>query len=573
VRKIRGSKSSPGVVSGPIFYFESSFLPIPKHFIRESDFDSEWERFQQAVQKSIAELTQVRDLVLHHLDEDHARIIDAQLIAVQDGEMCKSVRELMQRERKNIAWSYDEVMRRYEKLLLNSYSQYFKERTADLRDVKKRVIYHLIDQTDYHQPGIEQPSIIVTEKISPGDLIHIDHEMALGIITRFGGVDSHVGILARAFRVPYISNITQIDELVSYSEVILDADNEEILLDINEETRAKYRVRIREYANHRNKIITRKVANTTKDGIPFHIYINAGFVDEVKTLNPNLIQGIGLFRTEYLCIERNTIPSEEEQFQAYQTVLEKMKRLPVAFRVYDFGRDKILAMLDLDLLREDHLFDEWGGIGFLLDNPEILRTQLRALLRAGIYGNIQIMLPLVMSVQEVVKTKELLSQIQSELEKEGLPFPKQLQLGAMIETRRVLDELDELAREVDFFSIGTNDLALYLIGTSRDASVPKNYYHPQLFQALDKIVRAAKNANIPVNVCGEMASDRYALVGLAALGIHSISVSANALENISNVVRKLDTRSIRELSNEILIARDAATIYALLKNIYHEQVE
>jgi phosphotransferase system enzyme I (PtsI) len=573
VRKIRGSKISPGVVSGPIFYFESSFLPIPKHFIRESDFDSEWERFQQAVQKSIAELTQVRDLVLHHLDEDHARIIDAQLIAVQDGEMCKSVRELMQRERKNIAWSYDEVMRRYEKLLLNSYSQYFKERTADLRDVKKRVIYHLIDQTDYHQPGIEQPSIIVTEKISPGDLIHIDHEMALGIITRFGGVDSHVGILARAFRVPYISNITQIDELVSYSEVILDADNEEILLDINEETRAKYRVRIREYANHRNKIITRKVANTTKDGIPFHIYINAGFVDEVKTLNPNLIQGIGLFRTEYLCIERNTIPSEEEQFQAYQTVLEKMKRLPVAFRVYDFGRDKILAMLDLDLLREDHLFDEWGGIGFLLDNPEILRTQLRALLRAGIYGNIQIMLPLVMSVQEVVKTKELLSQIQSELEKEGLPFPKQLQLGAMIETRRVLDELDELAREVDFFSIGTNDLALYLIGTSRDASVPKNYYHPQLFQALDKIVRAAKNANIPVNVCGEMASDRYALVGLAALGIHSISVSANALENISNVVRKLDTRSIRELSNEILIARDAATIYALLKNIYHEQVE
>jgi phosphotransferase system enzyme I (PtsI) len=573
VRKIKGRKISPGIVSGPIFYFERSYLPVPKHFVQEADFDSEWERFKQAVQKSIAELTQVRDLVLNHLDENHARIIEAQLIAVQDQEMFKSVRELMQREKKNITWSYYEVMESYEKLLLNSYSQYFKERTTDLRDVKKRVIYHLTNQTDYNLPGIQQPSIIVSEKISPGDLIHIDHELALGIITRFGGVDSHVGILARAFRVPYISNIAQIDELVSYSEIILDADNEEILLNITEEIKKKYRVRIRKYADHRNKIITKKVANTTKDGIPFHIYINAGFVDEVNALNPNLIQGIGLFRTEYLCIERNTIPSEEEQVKAYKTVLDKMKRLPVVFRVYDFGRDKILAMLDLDLLREDHLFDEWGGIGFLLDNPEILQTQLRALLKASTSGDIQIMLPLVMSVLEVVKTKELLHRIQADLEQEGVSFRRNIQLGAMIETRRILDELEELAQEVDFFSIGTNDLALYLIGTSRDSSVPKNYYHPKLFQALDKIVRTATDANIPVNVCGEMASDRFALVGLAALGIHSISVSANALEIISNVVRKLDIQLTQELSDKILRAHDAATIYALLKEFYREKIE
>jgi phosphotransferase system enzyme I (PtsI) len=290
-------------------------------------------------------------------------------------------------------------------------------------------------------------------------------------------------------------------------------------------------------------------------------------------MDPALIQGIGLFRTEFLCIERNSIPDEDEQFQAYKAVLEKMNDLPVVFRVYDFGRDKLLAMLDLEILQEDHVFDEWGGIGFLLDNPEILKVQLRAILRASIYGNTQIMLPLVMFVEEVTRTKEILETIKSELKRERLAFSKNIELGAMIETSSVLEELDELAKHVDFFSIGTNDLALYLLGSGRMIDLTKNYYHPKIFRAIDKVIKAGNKAGIPVDVCGEMASDPYALIGLTAIGIRSISVSSSALAAVSDEVSKIDIQQCSELVNSILSTDSAFTIYSQLKKFYHEQLE
>jgi phosphotransferase system enzyme I (PtsI) len=596
VKTIKGIKISSGVVSGPVFYFERGKLTVPKHFIREGDFDSEFERFNTAIRKSKNELTQVRDLVHNHLDEDHAKIIEAQLLAVQDEEMITAVRELMIREKKNVTWAYFEVMDDYEKelmirekknvtwayfevmddyekLLLKTFSQFFKERTADLRDIKKRVIYHLSHEKDIIQPEIIKPSVIVAEKMSPSDLMHIDHKLTLGIITRYGGIDSHAGILTRAFRVPYISNINRIQEIVSYSEIILDADNEAILLDITDDIKASYESRIQDFRRHRDKIISDKVANSTKDGVPYHIYLNAGFVDEVKAMDPALIQGIGLFRTEFLCIERNSIPDESVQFQAYKAVLEKMNDLPVVFRVYDFGRDKLLAMLDLEILQEDHVFDEWGGIGFLLDNPEILKAQLRAILRASAYGNTRIMLPLVMFVEEVVRTKEILEAIKSELKREGLAFAENIELGAMIETSSVLEELDELAKYVDFFSIGTNDLALYLLGSGRMTDLTKNYYHPKMFRAIDKIIKAGNKAGIPVDVCGEMASDPYALIGLTAIGIRFISVSSSALAAVSDEISKIDVQQCGKLVDSILNADSAFTIYSHLKKFYHEQLE
>lgn len=573
MKTIKGVKISSGVVCGPIFHFDRGKLPVPKHFIREEDFDSELERFRTAIRKSKDDLTQVRDLVHNHLDEDHARIIDAQLLAVQDEEMITAVRKLMVREKKNVTWAYFEVMDDYEKLLLKTFSQFYKERTVDLKDIKKRVIYHLSHEKDVIQIEILKPSIIVSEKMSPGDLMHIDHTLTLGIITRYGGVDSHAGILARAFRVPYISNINRIQEIVSYSEIILDADNETILLDITDDIKASYESRIQDFRRHRENIISDKVANSTKDGVPYHIYLNAGFVDEVKAMDSALIRGIGLFRTEFLCIERNSIPDEEEQFQAYRAVLETMNDLPVVFRVYDFGRDKLLAILDLEILQEDHIFDEWGGIGFLLDNPEILKVQLRAILRASAYGNTRIMLPLVMFVEEVVRTKEILEAVKSELKREGLAFAENIELGAMIETSSVLEELDELAKHVDFFSIGTNDLALYLLGSGRMTDMTKNYYHPKIFRAIDKIIKAGNKAGIPVDVCGEMASDPYALIGLTAIGIRSISVSSSALAAVSDEVSKIDVQQCSELLDSILSADSAVMIYSQLKKFYQEQLE
>ena len=573
MKTIKGVKISPGVVSGPIYHYEKDRLTIPRNFIRKEDFESELDKLMKAIRISKNELTQVRDLVVDHLDEEHARIIDAQLLAVQDAEMIKAVKDLMCRERKNISWAYSEVMDEYEKLLLRTYSQFFKERTVDLKDIKKRVLHNLIGDKDLIHPEIIEPSIIVTEKISPGDLIHIDHNLALGLITRYGGFDSHAGILARAFRIPYLSDIMSIEELVSFSEIILDADKEEVLLDINDSIKNRYQRRIREYRKSCKQIISDKVANSTKDKVPYNIYLNAGFVDEVKALNPKLIQGIGLFRTEYLCIERNTIPDEETQFQAYKSVLTSMDKLPVVFRVFDFGRDKLLEMLDMEIIQEDHVFDEWGGIGFLLENPSILKNQLRALLRASVYGNAQIMLPLVMFTDEVKQTLKLLSEIKTELRDAGIPFSENIELGAMIETSSVLDELDELSNFVDFFSIGTNDLALYLIGSGRTVDLTKNYYHPKIFKAINQVVIAGKKAKIPVDICGEMASDPYALIGLTAIGIRSISVSTSSLTAISREVSSMDTGHLEHLAGLILSKDSAVSIHSILVQYHHDFLE
>ncbi|MDO9549035.1 MAG: phosphoenolpyruvate--protein phosphotransferase [Candidatus Marinimicrobia bacterium] len=570
MKTIKGVKISRGVVSGPIYHFEKGHLTVPRHFIRKEDFESELDRLTVAIQSAKDELTQVRDLVMDHLDEDHARIIDAQVLAVQDDEMIKAVKDLMCREKKNIAWAYYEVMNEYEKLLLKTDSEFFKERSADLRDIKKRVLHHLLGDKDLIHSEITEPSIVVTEKISPGDLIHLDQSLALGLITRYGGFDSHAGILARAFRVPYLSDIHSIEELVSYSEIILDADNEEVLLDITDSVKMRYQARIREFQKYRKQMISDKVANSTKDKVPYHIYLNAGFVDEVMAMNPKLIQGIGLFRTEYLCIERNAIPDEETQFQAYKSVLTKMGKLPVVFRVFDFGRDKLLAMLDMEIIQEDHVFDEWGGIGFLLENPEILKNQLRALLRASVYGNAQIMLPLVMFTDEVRQTLKLLDEIKSELREAGIPFSENIELGAMIETSSVLDELDELGKIVDFFSIGTNDLALYLIGSGRTVDLARNYYHPKMFRAINQVVIAGEKAKIPVNICGEMASDPYALIGLTAIGIRSISVSTSSLDLISKQVSSMDTSHLEHLDELILSDDSAASIFSILTQYHHD---
>ena len=564
MRTIKGVQISRGVVSGPVFYFERGRLTIPRHFIRKKDIGDEMDRFMVALKSSQDELCQVRDLVVDHLDEDHARIIDAQMLAVQDEEMIKAVLDLMDREQKNVAWAYFEVMEVYEKLLLKTFSQFFKDRTADLKDIKKRVLQHLHGENKPNIPEIREPSIIVTEKTSPGDLIHIEKEFALGLITETGGYNSHAGILARAFRVPYLSNVKSVKDLISRSEIILDADNEEILVDVNDEIISRYAGRIRDFQKRRKQIITVKVANSTFNKVPYHIYLNAGFVDEVKSMNPKLIQGIGLFRTEYLCLEHNRIPDEESQFQAYKSVLSNMDDLPVVFRVFDFGRDKLMAMLDLEIIQDEHVFDEWGGIGFLLENPEILRTQIRALLRASIYGNVQIMLPLVMFTDEVKQTKKIIEETKADFLREGIAFSNDIQIGAMIETSSVLDELDDLGKLVDFFSIGTNDLALYLIGSGRTADLTKNYYHPKIFHAINEVIIAGKKTNIPVNICGEMASDHLALIGLTAIGIRSISVSTSALEMISKLVASMDTRQLGGLAELILNADSAASIHSIL---------
>jgi len=569
---IKGIKVAPGVVIGPVYYFERNKIPIPQTLITDIEVGIELDRFQKAIERATAELNQVRSLVVDHLDEDHAHLIDAQLMTLTDIELVKEVSNLVRNQHHNVLWAYYEVMEKYEAALKKSLSKYQAERLIDLHDVKKRVVHHLSMQTDYSVPQMREPAIYVGDRISPSDLIHIHHQKTIGIITQIGGMDSHAAILARAFGIPYLSDVAEIEVIGKAVKIILDADHEQILIDASPAIVDEYEIKIQEFNIQKHRLLNHKAPAVSRDGVAIDINLNAGFISEVNAVNPAQIKGIGLFRTEYLCLERNTIPDEEEQFRAYTQILKEMKGKPTTFRTFDFGREKLMAILDLEMFHTDTIFETWGGIRFCLDNPELLITQLRALLRASPAGPMRIMFPLVSNLAEIHHALALYKQVQSDLQTEGHHVAAKIPLGVMLETRTILEELPELTNLVDFFSVGTNDLALFLLGSKRTDTLTKNYYHPLIFQTIDRIVEIGRKKSFPITVCGEMASDPCAVLGLLALGVRSFSMSANALSAVSDLVRAVDIRKVSALKENLLTAESATLINAILQNYYQKYI-
>lgn len=566
MKVVKGIRISPGIVIGPVYFFTPGKEAIPQSYIAETEADGELEKFKRAADSAAGELEQVRALVLKHLDEDHARLIDAQLIALTDVDLVQEVTDLVRREHRNILWAYCSAMERYEKALVNSFNQFQQERMIDLHDVKKRIIHHLSTQGEYTIPQMREPAIYVSDRVSPSEMIHIHNQNTTGIITKFGGIDSHAGILARAFGIPYISNVAEIELIGTAREVILDADHEKVILAVTPAVLQEYQCKIRELEKRKQHLESQAAPAVSKNGVPVEILLNAGFAAEIKAVNPELIGGIGLFRTEYLCIERNDVPNEEEQFQAYRDVVIALKGKPATFRTFDFGREKMMAILDLEMFQKDAVFDTWGGIRFCLDNPWLLNAQLRALLRASHFGPLKIMFPLVTNPAEIRAVLEIYRQVQTDLKNEGYEFAAVIPLGAMIETKSILDELEELTGLLDFFSIGTNDLALFLLGSKRTDTVTKNYYHPMIFQAINRIAAVTRIKSFPVTVCGEMASDPYAVLGLLALGLRSFSMSASALITITDLVRTVNLKQVGSLQESLLSAVSAMRIYDLLRD-------
>ncbi len=572
MKKIKGEKITAGIAIGPTYHFIPNQFSIPSHSIDKEDVSQELLRLHKAISKCVNELSQIRELVLHHLDEDHARIIDGQLMILTDEDILAEVEKTIHNEHKNAVQSFFEVLSKYANILSKSRSEYHKQRDVDIDDVKKRMIHHLMSKDNYMVVDVDEPVIFVSERISPSDLIHLDPQKALGIITKIGGVDSHIAILSKAFGIPYISNVTHCEKIAEKSEVIIDAYEGQVILDPDTQTRAYYQNRLAEFEKSK-RAVTDKSVEQTKDGVPFHVSVNAGFISELDAIDISAAHSIGLFRTEFLSIERNAIPNEEDQYKAYKKVVEKAQGIPVIFRTFDFGRDKFVAMLDMEIFHKDKSFQDWGGIQFCLENPEILKTQFRAILRVSALGPVKIMLPMVSNLEEVAKSKTLLEEVKATLKADRIRFDQNIDLGVMIETKSILDHLNQLpGQAVAFFSIGTNDLALYLMGGERDETLIKNHYHPKMFKAIKQIVETGEKHGIPVAVCGEMGSDPYALIGLAAVGIRNVSVSTNAFHQINQEVKNLNIHKAQSLRENILSSTSAYTIYNLLRSFYREHI-
>ncbi len=566
----KGKKISGGITIGPIFHLKKNDFFIPQHSIKEENIEKEFLLLDKAVEKCLVELDNIKALALEHLDEDNAKIIEGQKMVISDQFVLTEIKDYTKTHKKNIVFSYFHVLSKYEDILQKSFSQYHQERKGDLEDVKRRIIHHLISDEVYYNSTLTKPSIFISRRISPSDLLQLDHKNVLGIISEIGGENSHVAILAKAFRIPYLSGVKKINEIIKFEKIILDADENTILAGISEKNLNYYKKREKLFLENKRKKIT-EITKETKDKVPFNIFLNIGFLDELKMYNHCLTE-VGLFRTEFLSIEKNSIPKENDQFNIYKKVVQEANGHKVIFRTFDFGRDKFVEMLDLNIFHGDESFDDWGGIQFCLENPEILRSQFRALLRASKYGPISIMIPMISTINEIMKTKQIFAEACNELDEINIEYDKHVELGIMVETKKILDILDEAAEEVAFFSIGTNDLAYFLFGSKREDGQIKNHYHPQMFSSIKKIVECGKKHNIPVTVCGEMGSDRYSILGLIAVGIRRISVNPGSLNTINSEIKKISINKIEKIQDKIINGKSAFMVFSFLKDFYYNEL-
>jgi len=566
VQVFTGICLSPGVAIGPAYRFVRDRFVIPDKIITTDDVESELARFKSAILKATAELEEIRALLAHQLDENHARMIDAQLMTLTDSDLLSIVENSVRQQHHNIIRAYYEAMNQYEALLTGSGHSYQQQRLVDLHDVKRRVVHHLSVTEDYGAPQLIEPAIFISERITPSDIINIYQQNALGVITQQGGRDSHAAILARAFGLPYLSEVADLDVILHSQEIILSADEGKIILEAPVEIRREYYRRVQTFNRERQMTALRTLKPISRDNITVNLLANVGFLSEVEPLANTLIGGIGLFRTEYLCIQNSAIPDEEKQFATYRAVVEAMHGKPVTFRTFDFGRDKLLSILNLSISTPSTATMLEGGIRFCLANPNLLRTQLRALLRASNFGSVQIMFPLVFNFNDVVQALQILNDVKGELHRNGIPFAPHLPVGIMVETDQILPELTRLVGLVDFFSIGTNDLALYLLKTDRQKSASNSYYEPKLLNAIAQILTVGESLPQSVTVCGEMAADPLAALGLLALGVRSLSVNPIAVYPLVRLIRKLSMKKLDFLRTALLQAQTAAETQALLKN-------
>lgn len=558
---ILGISASSGISTGKAFVIpEQVERIIPQFPVSSSEIEKEWERFSKAKSK-------ITDKILKQLeglspdskqDKIQKELLETYLLMLDDPVFLQEVRQNLEENPFNIEYILDVKTEEYADRLRNSGNEYLTERAQDICDIFGSVLNELLNIHVFNIEQVPDGAVIVARDLSPSDAIIFTKRKIAGLALAEGGTSSHVAILARNYGIPAVfalENITK--EVLQGSKLIVDGTAGEVIVSPDIQTLSDYTAKIEKELEHKEKIIKFKdIPAQTKDGTRFTLLANIGTPEEAKLALDQGADGIGLFRTEFLFMQetttatlRNHVMTEDEQFDAYRTVLETMKDKPVTIRTLDAGGDKIISSLELPTSQEKNPLMGLRAIRLTLNFPKLFKTQLRALYRASVYGNLKIMLPLITTTEQVVKAKELISEVQAELENEGIPFNKDVPVGIMVETAAAGITADCFAKISDFFSIGTNDLTQYTLGVDREnllVSPLYNEFHLAVLRLIQHTIEAAESEKIPVSVCGEMAGKTDSVLILAGMGIRTLSMGIN---NIPYVKELLSSISIAELQS------------------------
>jgi phosphotransferase system enzyme I (PtsI) len=564
---LKGIPVSPGVALGTVYVYRPLSIEAVENFIEKDSVEHEKERYAHALKKAADELNAIH-ASLYNDDPEKAKIFSAHIDILNDPAIQEEIIEAIETELWAGDWAIWKIYAKFIKMILKAKDQMIRERSVDFEDVRKRILRNWKGLPEDNLSALAKPVIIAAHDLLPSDTATLDRRNVLAIITETGGSTSHSAIIARSYGIPAILGISGLLDAVAQNDfAAVDALAGEVFLNPDEKTKTNMAAKREKYLVQAEETKTfLKKEPLTSDGKKIDIGLNIGNANDEELSGADCTDFVGLFRSEFLYMDRDSLPSEDEQFSVYKKVLERYGSRPVTLRTLDIGGDKTLSCMELP--KEDNPFLGNRALRLCFCYPDIFKTQLRAALRASVYGNLNIMLPMVGSMDDIRKARLVLDEVKAELDSKNISYSKDFKFGIMIEIPSIAMIADIAAKEVDFASIGTNDLCQYLTAVDRMNPEVSEYYqdfHPAMFRIIGNVAQAFHEAGKPLSVCGEMGGNPFAVAALVGLGLRKLSMGLASVASLKRMLSRFSISEMEEIANTVKDFSTAKEVESFLK--------
>ena len=571
---ISGIPASPGIVFGKALVLKEEKIVLDTEKIKDDQIDAEVARFYAGREAAVEQLTAIKDRAFQSLGEEKAAIFEGHLMILEDEELEEEIIEYLRSHKVNAGVAASRINDQQVEMLSEIDDEYLKERAGDIRDIGNRLIKNILGMKVVDLGEIDEEAILVAYDLTPSETAQLNLDKVLGFITDIGGRTSHTSIMARSLELPAIVGTNDVTEKVKNGDyLILDAINNAVYVNPSREDIERLKKLEAQLAEEKAELAKLKdLPALTLDGHRVDVVANIGTIRDCEGADRNGAEGVGLYRTEFLFMDRDQLPSEEEQFIAYKEVVEAMNGRIVILRTMDIGGDKELPYLDLP--KEMNPFLGWRAIRIALDRRQILHDQLRAVLRASAFGKLAVMFPMIISVEEIRELKSVIEVLKQELRNEGKAFDENIQIGVMVETPAAAVNARFLAKEVDFFSIGTNDLTQYTLAVDRGNEMISHLYNPlspAVLNLIKQVIDASHAEGKWTGMCGELAGDEKATLLLLGMGLDEFSMSAISIPRIKKLIRNVNFHDAKELADSALQKPTAVEIEQLVADFLAEK--